>query len=382
MPKKNTKDTDSKTKNSIILNSKLPDSSSKLIFDEPLLCAQFLRGYIKGIPCLRDVQPEDIEDVSAQFVPLFAEERDSDRVKRVHIKNGTPFFLVSLIEHKTKVEYNVCMQIFRYMVYIREAYEMEEEDRKEGISRQKGFRYPPVLPIVYYEGRKKWTVPLNFRSRITEGNAFAKYIPDFQYYLVPLRKYSNRELLDRQDEISLVMLVNKLQELGDITSFRSLPPEQLESILKDSPNHIVGTIADILLAFLLKSNVSTDEAEKIVGKVREKNVGQLFANMAPIDIQAEQAKIRAQKQKIDAQQQELDAQQQKINAKLREMDTQKQEMDAKLREMDTQKQEMDAQKEQLNVKQQEIDAKLQEVEKIKQEMEAALASLKKTNSGR
>ena len=137
MPKKNTKDTDSKTKNSIILNSRLPDSSSKLIFDEPLLCAQFLRGYIKGIPCLRDVQPEDIEDVSAQFVPLFAEERDSDRVKRVHM---------SLIEHKTKPDYNVCMQIFRYMVYIREAYEKEEEDRKEGISRQKGFWCPPSCP--------------------------------------------------------------------------------------------------------------------------------------------------------------------------------------------------------------------------------------------
>ena len=188
----------------------------------------------------------------------------------------------------------------------------------------------PILPIVYYEGRKKWTVPLNFRSRITEGNAFAKYIPDFQYYLVPLRKYSNRELLDRQDEISLVMLVNKLQELGDITSFRSLPPEQLESILKGSPNHIVGTIADILLAFLLKSNVPTEEAEKIVGKVREKNVGQLFANMAPIDIPAEQAKIRAQQQKIDARQQEIDVQKQELSAKLQEVALIKQEMEAAL----------------------------------------------------
>ncbi len=380
MPKKNTKDTDDKTKNSIILNSKLPDSSSKLIFDEPLLCAQFLRGYIKGIPCLRNVQPEDIEDVSAQFVPLFAEERDSDRVKRVHIKNGTPFFLVSLIEHKTKVEYNVCMQIFRYMVYIWEAYEKEEEDRKEGISRQKGFRYPPILPIVYYEGRKKWTVPLNFRSRITEGNAFAKYIPDFQYYLVPLRKYSNRELLDRQDEISLVMLVNKLQELGDITSFRSLPPEQLESILKDSPNHIAGTIADILLAFLLKSKVPTEEAEKIVGKVREKNVGQLFANMAPIDIPAEQAKIRAQQQKIDARQQEIDAQQQEIDVQKQEIDVQKQEIDVQKQEIDVQKQEIDVQKQEIDVQKQELSAKLQEVALIKQEMEAALALLKKTNS--
>lgn len=33
--------------------------------------------------------------------------------------------LVSLIEHKTHVDYNVCMQIFRYMVYIWDSYEKE-----------------------------------------------------------------------------------------------------------------------------------------------------------------------------------------------------------------------------------------------------------------
>ena len=41
-----------------------------------------------------------------------------NRVKKVHIKQGNPFFLVSLNEHKSAVDYNVSMQIFRYMVYI------------------------------------------------------------------------------------------------------------------------------------------------------------------------------------------------------------------------------------------------------------------------
>ena len=70
---------------------------------------------------MKDVHPEDIEDVSEQYVPLFAEERNADRVKRVNIKGENPFFLLSLIEHKTKIDYNVCMQIFRYMVYIWDA---------------------------------------------------------------------------------------------------------------------------------------------------------------------------------------------------------------------------------------------------------------------
>lgn len=41
----------------IILNSKIADSSSKIIFDDPILCAQFLRDYI-DLPYLKDVQPD------------------------------------------------------------------------------------------------------------------------------------------------------------------------------------------------------------------------------------------------------------------------------------------------------------------------------------
>lgn len=40
-------------------------------------------------------------------------------------KLNLPLYIISLIEHKTKVEYNVVMQILRYMVYIWEDYEKE-----------------------------------------------------------------------------------------------------------------------------------------------------------------------------------------------------------------------------------------------------------------
>lgn len=53
-------------------------------------------------------------------------------------------FLISLIEHKTEIEYNVCMQIFRYMIYIWEDYEQEMEAIQEGITRRKDFKYPPI----------------------------------------------------------------------------------------------------------------------------------------------------------------------------------------------------------------------------------------------
>ena len=194
-----------KNEQETIMNSQVRDSGGTIIFGDNTLCSQFLRDYIP-LPYLKDVQPEDIEDVSDRFVPLFAEERNADRVKKVNIRGEKPFFLVSLIEHKTHVDYNVCMQIFRYMVYIWDAYEKEEEQKQAGISKRAGFKYPVILPIVYYEGAENWTVPRDFKSRLQQGEAFGKYVPDFEYYLVPLKDYSNEELLDKADEISLVML--------------------------------------------------------------------------------------------------------------------------------------------------------------------------------
>lgn len=34
---------------------------------------------------LRNIQPEDIEDVSERYIPLYSMERDSDTVKKVNI---------------------------------------------------------------------------------------------------------------------------------------------------------------------------------------------------------------------------------------------------------------------------------------------------------
>lgn len=298
----------------MILNTQVRDSGGKTIFDNPVLCSQFLRDYVE-LPYLKDVRPEDIEDVSEQYVTLFAEERNSDSVKRVHVGGGRPpFFLVSLIEHKTAPDYNVCMQLFRYMVYIWETYEREAEAVQEGMSKRQGFLYPPILPIVYYEGARQWNVPLNFRSRIREGQTFGKYLPDFEYYLVPLRDFSNEALMEKGDEISLVMLINKLQTAEDIERFRKLPGKEIEAILRDSPGHVVDVIADVLKAFLLKMNVPVAETEKLTGKVREKKMGELFADMEKMDIQAERRNTALEKERADAAEERAEEEKMRANA--------------------------------------------------------------------
>ncbi len=56
--------------------------------DNPILCAQFLRGYT-DLEILKNIRPEDIEDISERFLPLWQENRDSDSVKRIRRSSQT-----------------------------------------------------------------------------------------------------------------------------------------------------------------------------------------------------------------------------------------------------------------------------------------------------
>ena len=77
------------------------DNSFKLIFDDHRLFADFLRDFIH-VDILKDVEPEDIEDMRERFVLLFQEQRDADTVKRISLKGGTPFFVIAILDNSRR----------------------------------------------------------------------------------------------------------------------------------------------------------------------------------------------------------------------------------------------------------------------------------------
>ena len=281
-----------------VQNTRLRDSSAKLIFEDPILCAQFLRGYV-DIPLLKDVQPEDITDETERFVHLFTEERESDVVKRIRLKNKgndeIPFYLISLIEHKAQVDYNVVMQILRYIVFIWEDYEKEQERKQAGVSRTKGFRYPPVLPIVYYEGSGRWTAASRLHERVYLSDMLGGYIPDYRCLMVQLNRYTNRMLMEKEDELSIVMMLNRLQKTADFTVLQEeVPQEYLEKVTAQTPEYLLRIIGQVVEILLGRLNVPKEEARRFADQVKERKVGELFANFKGYDVQATRREARAE----------------------------------------------------------------------------------------
>ena len=170
-------------------NTKKGDSGAKLIFGNEELVSQLLRNY-SGLEILKDVQAQDIEDVTDRYFPMFEEERDSDVVKKIHLKgNEKPFFLISLIEHKSRVDYNIIMHIFE------------------------------------------------------------PFIPQFTYKLIQLNSYTKSELIEKQDELSLVMLINKLQDVSEFKDL-DLPEDYLKDLSENTPDEVLEIRSKVITVML------------------------------------------------------------------------------------------------------------------------------------
>ena len=270
-----------------ISNSRVSDSGGKLIFENPVLCSQLINDYV-DMKELKGIRPEDIEDVTERFIPMFTEERDADVIKKVHIPGKSDIY-IALIEHKASVDYNVVMQILRYIAYIWEDYEKQQEKLKSGISKTQKFTYPPILPIVYYEGSQEWTAARMLSDRIALNETFREFIPDFKYYLISLNKYGREELIKKSDELSLVMLINGIKSDEDFKSL-GLSPDYLDGLLEKTPSDVLKTIGRMMATVLRKKNVPEDEIQDLVDKIERKDHVGLFEEFKGFDVQEERRK--------------------------------------------------------------------------------------------
>lgn len=191
------------------------------------------------------------------------------------------------------------MQLLKYMACIWAEYEKTFLSERGKISKNKSFKYPPIIPVVYYEGKKEWTADMYLRDRIMFSDILRPYIPDFKYIVVRNHDFSDEELLAREDEMSLLMLINKFQTADDITNFRDIEKDKIDSIIHNSSDQVIDIIAAVVRSLCTKIHISAEEWRKLGEKERQK-------------AKEEQQKRKEEQQKRIEEQQKRKEEQQKI----------------------------------------------------------------------
>lgn len=125
----------------------------------------------------------------------------------------------------------------------------------------------------------------NFRERVHLGEVLGQYIPDFEYIVVPLTAYSNQELIEKKDELSLIMLINKLRNSSEFQELRKIPASYFEHLEENTPEYLLKLIGKIIAVFLYRLNVPRKEVEEFTDQIERREFDMLFDSFEAYDVQ-------------------------------------------------------------------------------------------------
>ena len=137
------------------------------------------------------------------------------------------------------------------------------------------------------------------------GDLFQAYIPDITYKLVRTREYSNEELISREDAISLVMLLNKIQQAEDFQEAVKVSGGCLNEIIQRATVDVVDIILSTVRSLCRRLNLTVEETTDLLEKVRGGNMGYLWENMEKMDIQLERRNTAEQRERAEKAEEKL-----------------------------------------------------------------------------
>jgi len=234
---------------------------------------------------LKDIDPGDIEDVTERLLSLVSEQKDGDTIKRIKLKGGNHLFVIAIVEHESKVNFRAPFKMLLYIALILDIYEKDvnkEASKKSGkdikITVTKSFKYPPILPVVFYDGTDEWTAELNFLNRTEMSEIFEKYIPKFEYELVSLKEYSFADLAEFGDLLSLFMMIDKIKSAETFSEIGKLPREYSERLSNmNVPPHLMELLVKVITVLLRKIDVPQDEVDEFLERIDERGVAEMLA---------------------------------------------------------------------------------------------------------
>ena len=181
---------------------------------------------------------ESIKNEDTKFIDEKMKEFHSDLLFSIKTIDKTDINIYFLFEHKSFVDKNINLQLLSYItrIYLK----ME--------------KITPVIPIIFYHGKKKWNIPLNFidslKLSIENKNLFSKYIPNFTSELIDLKKTDVKKIIS---SLTLKVVLYTFKNIWYFEDIKKL--EELISLSEDLFNEKSGIkIIQRLLFYLYNTN--------------------------------------------------------------------------------------------------------------------------------
>lgn len=139
----------------------------------------------------------ELELQNGEYITKFGNGKLVDILYKV--KDEDIYFL---IEHQTKIDYNMPFRMLEYSVEI-------TRRAMKNMKKCQEYKYPLILPIVIYTGNRKWLVPTRYSDEVVNmAEIYIKGI-DIEYKVIDINEFEMDELLMKNTNLTRAMALEK-----------------------------------------------------------------------------------------------------------------------------------------------------------------------------
>ena len=159
------------------------DKGYKRIFKVKKNFLDFIQKYV-ALDWMMGLTVEDVELIDKEFITDQFETYESDFVYKIHV-NENDIYMFFLQELQSSNDFSMPFRLLVYMTAIWLDY-FKNADKNERV--RKDFRFPPIFPLVLYNGTNSWTAKRHFKEMVKGGELLEEYVLDFKYQLISVTK--------------------------------------------------------------------------------------------------------------------------------------------------------------------------------------------------
>ena len=173
----------------------IDDRGYKKLFSYVEIFHQLIISFVHE-PWVKHLNFKKCELMKDSFVSEQYKSSFSDLVYKTKL-HGRDFYVVILLEFKSKPDYFVAVQI---LGYVSDLYRHLLDSVKNI------HKLPPVFPILLYNGEEKWNVPVELEALIEGGKMLGKRALHFEYFPIIENSFGQEELLKIGNVVSTLFL--------------------------------------------------------------------------------------------------------------------------------------------------------------------------------
>ena len=185
-------------------NNNIHDKSYKDLFSNKETFLSLIQTFVNN-NWGNTLKKENLILVDKSYILSDYAELESDIVYKANFGDTEVFFFM-LLEFQSSVDYRMPIRLLLYMIEIwREI--LKNTTEKE--FKRKNFKLPSIVPIVLYNGHKKWTVARRLKDVISNSDIFGDNILDFKYEFLDINTYTKEALYSNKNISSAIFLLDQ-----------------------------------------------------------------------------------------------------------------------------------------------------------------------------